>query len=144
MEPGTVLLNDLIEGLYFAGGGPLGEASAFISRLDGQLYLVSDQIDEELPVDIDDESIYVQIPDKNELGLGRDLVFQFIAERLPDSSQTVHGYFARRGAYGKFKDLLLKKSMLATWHTYEQKAYEVALLAWGREQGFTVLHDGAD
>ena len=64
--------------------------SAYISRKTGQVYYVSELGDsDELPDDIDDEDLYVSIPHKNDLDLGRKLVFNFVAESLPSDIDEV-------------------------------------------------------
>jgi hypothetical protein len=85
---------------------------------------------EELPDDIGDESRYAQVPHKNELDLGRRLVFRFVQEQAPELMDDVEDIFRRRGAYGRFKDLLDDRNLLQQWYAYEEKATRAALRAW--------------
>ncbi len=62
-----------------------GEHQAVLCRRTGKIYWHSDTLDEmddELPNDIDDDENYVAIPDKRELGLGKPLVTGF-CPRVP-------------------------------------------------------------
>ncbi len=56
-------------------------------------------LDEELPEDIEDESIYVPVPHKYDLNLGKNLALTFAEEQLADSYDTVSNIFRQRGAY---------------------------------------------
>ncbi|MDJ0669159.1 MAG: hypothetical protein QNJ61_17895 [Desulfobacterales bacterium] len=72
------------------------------------IYYVSDLGDSnELPEDIDEEK-YIAIPHKNELDLGKALVFEFTTANLPGEIEKVDSIFRRKGAYSRFKDLLEK------------------------------------
>ena len=46
----------------------------------------SSHLDEDAPDDLDDESRYIQIPHKNDLDLGSDLVRRFVSEEAPGLS----------------------------------------------------------
>ena len=59
-----------------------------------------------------------EIPHKNDLDLGQALVFEFAASHLPDEYDRVRDIFRRRGAYGRFKDLLDSKGLLETWYRF--------------------------
>ena len=119
--------------------GTLGN-NALVSRSDGTIHYVSadNLIEEELPDDIEDEDRYWSVPHKNDLDLGRSLVFRYVGEALPEEERTVRGYFHRRGAYARFKDLLVRCGHLDRWHEYERRATLEALAEWARECGFEV------
>jgi hypothetical protein len=95
-------------------------------------------IDEELPEDIDDPDRYVAVPHKSDLDLGRDLVFRFAKHHLPDAYELVYDFFRKRGAYGRFKDLLIRKGQLEHWNDYEDKATRQALRDWCEENGLDI------
>ena len=111
--------------------------SAFVSRKTGALHWASMlmELEDELPEDIEDGSIYIAVPHKNDLDLGKNLVLNFTDERLPESSATVATFFRKRGAYGRFKDLLERKGLLEAWYEYEAQAVEQALRTWSEENG---------
>ncbi len=96
------------------------------------------ELDDELPEDIEDGSLYVSVPSKHDLNLGKDLALAFAEEQLADSYQTVSNFFRQRGAYGRFKDFLETKGCLNTWYAYEAMATEQALRTWAAEEGLSV------
>jgi len=103
-----VSFSDLHLAFEFVSGGGMGENEAYLDRQSGKIYWHSecDDNDEELPGDIDDEK-YISIPHKRELDLGKPLVLDFASEFLPDDYDEVRHIFSRRGAYRRYKDLLL-------------------------------------
>ncbi len=111
---------------------------AYISRATGQIFWISDAIggDEEIPDDIEDETLYVAIPHKNDLDLGKNLVFAFVEQYLPDDFNKVRSFFSKRGAYSRFKDLLGYRNHLEQWYEFEDEATEKALRRWANENGF--------
>ena len=113
------------------------ENSAFVSRKTGATHWASAlvELEDELPEDIQDGSIYVAVPHKNDLDLGKNLVLNFMDERLPESCATVAAFLRQRGAYRRFKDLLERKGMLEAWYEYEAQAVEQALRTWSKENG---------
>jgi hypothetical protein len=58
---------------------------------------------------VDDEK-YISIPDKRELNLGKPLVLDFAREFLPVDYDEVRHIFSRRGAYRRYKDLLVRRA----------------------------------
>jgi hypothetical protein len=122
-------LENAFEFVSFDGGD---DHHVFLCKETGRLYWHSDHDDEEdeLPDDIDEGGKYLAIPDKRELGLGRELVFDFARQLLPDDYGKVQDIFSKRGAYARFKDLLEHRRMVDQWHEFEDKATEKALREW--------------
>jgi hypothetical protein len=124
---------DLLEAFEFVGvSGSLGENLAFLDRRTGKIYWHSEFTDvaelyDELPADIDDEEKYIALPDKHELDLGKRLVLDFARECMPDDFDEVRYIFSRRGAYRKFRVLLIRRNALDRWYQFEAKATEQAL-----------------
>ncbi|MGD9941610.1 MAG: hypothetical protein AB7L76_02610 [Burkholderiaceae bacterium] len=115
---------------------------AFISKIDGSIHYTGEEeglLDEEAPDDIDDPDRYWSVPDTRALGLGSSLVFRYIEEMLPDDYETVRGFFRRKGAYGRFKDLLDRRGHLDRWYEFSNRATEEALREWAEECGFRVV-----
>lgn len=66
-------------------------------------------------------------------------MFAFADELLPPAlAHKVDEIFRRRGAYGRFKDLLEREGRLDEWYAYERQAAQAALLAWATEKGMRV------
>jgi len=107
---------------------------AILSRKTGKMYYISELFDsDELPDDIDDPDIYIAIPHKTELNLGKHLVFDFVSEYLPDDYDKVSDIFRSKGAYSRYKDLLEHRGLLDNWYAYEEAAKKKKLMAWCKE-----------
>jgi Uncharacterised protein family (UPF0158) len=117
------------------GSSEYGEQYAYLCRESGKIYWHSEfsdleELNDELPEDIEDEDKYIQLPSKRELDLGVPLVMDFARQVLPRDFDDVSDMFRRRGAYGRFKQLLIRKRALEQWYDFEQKATERALREW--------------
>lgn len=135
---------DLLAAYEWVSSSP-DDSEAFVSRVTGDVHWSSStmELDDELPEDIEDGSIYVRVPNKHDLNLGNSLALTFAEEQLADSYTTVANFFRQRGAYGRFKDFLERKCCLDAWHDYEAKATEHALREWAAEEGlFTTAGSG--
>ena len=120
----------------FVSSGGMGENKAYLDRQSGKIYWDSEfaDNDEELPDDIDDEN-YISIPDKRELDLGKPLVLDFAREFLADDYDEVRQIFSRRGAYRRYKELLVRRGALERWYDFSNKSEETALREWCAENG---------
>jgi hypothetical protein len=127
---------DILEAFEFVGmSGSLGEHLAFLCRRTGKIYWHSEfsdvaELDDELPDDVDDDEKYIAIPDKLELDLGKPLALDFAREWLPGDFDEVRYIFSRKGAYRKFRTLLIRRNALDRWYEFESKATERALRDW--------------
>ena len=131
-----VSFSDLQLAFEFVSSGGMGENEAYLDRQSGKIYWHSEfgDNDEELPDDIDAEK-YIVIPDKIELDLGKPLVLGFAREFLPDDYGEVCQIFSRKGAFRRFKDLLVRRGALERWYDFSNKAEEAALREWCAENG---------
>jgi hypothetical protein len=136
----AVSFKDIMDAFEFASLGAPHETEAYLCKESGKTYLHSEFGDnfEEMPEDIEDNEKYIRIPHKNELDLGRPLVFAFVEERLPDDYDAVRRFFSKRGAYARFKDLLERKGALQEWYDFENKAQEKALREWCDENSIEI------
>ncbi len=128
-----VSFKDILEAFEFASVSPYGEHQAYLCRQTGKFYLHSDLYedpDEELPEDLEDGDKYIALPSKRDLDLGKPLALDFASEVLPRDFDAIRGIFSKRGAYGKFKDLLARRDALDRWYDFEAKATERALRDW--------------
>ena len=131
--------DDLLAAYEWVSSSP-DDSEAFVSRLTGMVHWSSNtiELDEALPDDIEDGRIYVAVPNKHDLNLGKNLALTFAEERLADSYQTVANLFRQRGAYARFKDLLERKGLLQAWYDFEAKATELALREWADDEGISI------
>jgi hypothetical protein len=146
---GTVTINarELRDAFDFVSAGEAFDQSAYICLDTGRIYWRSTETDleeEDLPDDIDDSDRYLAVPSQRDLGLERRLALAFAAEEVPGDYSTVIGFFRRRGAYGRFKDLLDARGKLELWYEFESRATDQALAAWCAEQGIDPVADGRE
>ena len=125
-------LEDLLFAYEWVSADPARENAAYVDRLTGKVYWNAEECepDQELPEDIDDDTKYIEVPDKFDLDLGKALVFKFVTEYLKNEHDKVSSIFHGTGAYGRFKDLLESKKLLDTWYEYEQVKIDNALMQW--------------
>jgi hypothetical protein len=145
----VVSFAELLEAYEWVSAGMDMEAEAYVSRATGQVFLSTasgefGEAEDELPEDVADENLYIQVPNKHDLDLGKPLVFRFVRERLPEAQARVEKIFAKRGAYGHFKSLIEGVGFLEAWYEYEAQAVEAALREWAAEQGVALDDEDSD
>jgi hypothetical protein len=122
----------------FVSMAPQSMNSAFVDTQTGQTYYVSGLGDsDELPEDIEDDR-YVELPHKNDLDLGRQVVRDFVASHAAHLADQVDGFFRRKGAYARFKGLLQSHGLLDDWHRYEETRSTAALKEWCAKNGIEI------
>jgi hypothetical protein len=136
---GTMKLNDLIDAVQYVGSDRPGMNTALYDPVTGEIYIHSEMLGEgTIPEDLDWETC-TQIPHPNELELGRNLVFLFVAQRLPEKGDFVTRLFKKRGAYGHFKQLLNTLGLLEAWYEFEDAALRNALRKWCQENEIAIM-----
>src|SRR6202008_1140743 len=120
-----VSFSDLQLAFEFVSSGGMGENEAYLDRQSGKIYWHSEFGDngEELPDNIDDEK-YIPIPDKRELDVGKPLGLDFAREFPREGYDEVRHIFSRRGAYRRYKDLLVRRGALERWYNFSKEAEE--------------------
>ncbi len=131
-------LSNVHDGFLLVSVGGYGENEAILDKKTGKIYHHShygdiEELEEQLADEDFDEAIHIEIPHKNDLGLGRDLVFEFIAKFSPEHEEEVSQMFRKKGAYSKFKYLLGEKDLLEEWYEFENKSELIALSQWCEE-----------
>jgi len=109
--------------------------SALLCLDTGEIYWASDmagtddieEADENGLIDWD-QTAYM--PHKNDMDLGRELVFDFIEKFMPNDYGKVRDIFRGRGAYRRYKDFLERKGKLQLWFDYESTRNKQALVEW--------------
>lgn len=122
----------------------VADSEAYVCRLTGRIFWISDDGDleqEALPGDVDDTDKYVPVPNKYELDIGTRLVFDFTRCHLPDRYDEVRSVFRRRGAYGRFKALLVGRDLLDQWYTFSEEQTLSALGEWCASEGLAARQD---
>ena len=141
-QSAPVPFNELLDAFEFADVST-GEHRAYLDPRTGRLYLVSDLDDpedpiDEVPEDLETSEVYVALPDRRDLDLGRPLALSFVEDALPDHWETAVEIFRRKGAYGRFKALLARHGLLEGWYAYEASATERALREWCGDHGIAL------
>ena len=131
---------DLDSAFQWSSSGTPFENTALLHRQTGEVFLTSmhEESDEDFPEDIEDGSIHIAAQHKNDLNLGRELVFDFVEAVAPQHLHKVESYFRQRGAYSKFKALLERESLIDEWYKFEAEANRKALLRWASENGLHI------
>ena len=127
---------DIETAFDFVSSAPMCENTAVLMRDSGRIVWRSEfgGMDDVSDEDLEAEDC-VEIPHKNELDLGEDLVFAFAEDALPADLDRIHQIFSRRGAYGRFKELLDSRRMLQSWYDFERTEQEKALRQWCKDNG---------
>jgi hypothetical protein len=145
MDAAPVRLSELRDALLFVSSGVSAgtDSAAYIAIDTGKIYWKSDWADPDdpLPEDLEESDNYIEVPDKRLLNLGRGLVLAFIEEASPSDFDRVAGFFKRRGAYARFKDLLDERGLLQRWYDFENQAEREALRAWCEENDISLIDD---
>nr|VFK15689.1 MAG: Uncharacterised protein family (UPF0158) [Candidatus Kentron sp. LPFa] len=141
--PKSKKFSDIEDAMMFVSFGGYGENIALLDKSTGKIYYRSSDygdVDEfeEFPEDGYDPDIHIAIPHKNDLDLGRDLVFEFVERFIPDDYGRVDEIFRKQGAYSRYKDLLDSKGILQKWYDFENQREQLALLAWCEENKIDV------
>ena len=135
-------LDDIHSALMFVSSSGYGEHTATYDKSTGKIYFCSEiaGIDEfdELCESEYDEKIHIEIPHKNDLDLGRNLVFEFIRKYSPQDENTVSQIFRRKGAYSKYKDFLDSKNILQKWYDFECSREQEELENWCQENNINI------
>jgi hypothetical protein len=133
-RPMPVNLQEILLAFEFVDSAS-GLHEAYLCRLTGKIYFHAEftdfeEFNDELPDDIEDDEKYVAVPGKRELGLGKPLVLDFAREFLPDDFDEVRYIFSKRGAYKKFRALVIRRNVLEQWYDFESKTTERAVREW--------------
>jgi hypothetical protein len=96
----AVEYEDLLLAYEFVSSSPPLENSAYVALDTGKIYWASSltPIEDDAPDDLEESDRYIAVPHKNELDLGQDLVFRFVAQELPNDYERVRSFFRHKGA----------------------------------------------
>jgi hypothetical protein len=133
-EGKMVKFSDLEDAFLFVSSSSYGMNSAYLNKDTGQILYHSEMgdFDETADEDLEGDE-WLSIPHKNDLDLGRDLVFEFVETHLAEKDEQVRNMFRRPGGYRHFKALLETKGLLETWFEFENLREQEALKQWCEE-----------
>jgi len=131
-----IKLENIKEAFDFVSFGLYGDHIAVLDKSTGKIYWDSESSEHhEIPEELLDSDHAIEIPHKNNLGLGNQLVFDFVRSNIPDDYERIREIFSSRGAYARYKDFLESKDLLQSWYDFESKAQEKALREWCKDNG---------
>ena len=129
-----VKFSDLEDAFLFVSSSSYGMNSAYLNKDTGQIVYRSELGDDDGIANDDLEGDeWLDIPHKNDLDLGQQLVFEFIETHLAEKYEQVRPMFRRPGGYRHFKALLETKGLLETWYEFENRREQEALREWCEE-----------
>ena len=135
-----IRFDDIENAFLFTSMGSMSENQAILCKETGEIYYISEMGDSDaLPDDVDESDKYIEIPHKNELNLGKNLVSQFVSERIPEEIVNVEKIFRKKGAYSRFKALLEQKGLLDQWHDYGNSRQSEALREWCKDNKIDII-----
>ena len=130
---------DLELAFEFHNDGDPYDHVVYISRSTGQTYIRSEMAGvDELPEDVLENDDYAEIPNRYDLDLGKNLVWEFVDRQIPGLKNKVQGIFSRRGAYSRYKAFLAELELLDAWHRFEDERTKEALLKWCRDESIPI------
>jgi hypothetical protein len=133
-----ISFSDIEDAFFYVSSDQPFMNNAVLHKNTGKTFYRSEFSGEDnFPEDVD-SGAYIEIPHKNDLDLGRNLVFEFVSRFIPERQDEVYDYFRRKGAYSRYKYLLEKLNLLDTWHEFEDQRTKSVLLEWCRENGLDV------
>ena len=131
--------SDIEDAFFFVSSDSYGMHTALLNKDTGQLYYRSEMGDlDEIDDDDLDWNNCIAIPHRNDLGMGQELVFEFVKNHLVDEYDRVRQIFKKRGAYGNYKNLLESRGLLQAWYDFENQQEEWALRQWCTENGIEI------
>jgi len=131
-----ISFNEVYDAYEYVCVGRDGGASAHLNPESGNVVIVpsaiaSDQDEIEAAEKQLETGEWIELPNKYELGLGKELVFRFAADNLSNNEfRRVERIFSHRGAYGNWKDFLEERDLLKKWYDFSNDAEVKALKAW--------------
>lgn len=129
-----VRFDETEEAFSFVSSAPYGEHKAWLCLENGEFLWFSEFLDTEEQENVENRLEYgkwIEIPHKNDLGVGKRIVFQFAEENLsPEDFHKVERCFSHQGAYGNFKNLLHTHGLLEAWYEFSDRKETEALKQW--------------
>lgn len=134
----TVSYDQLETAFMMIGDGM--DTECYIDPTNGAIYCFDSMGEsfDAVPPDFEPESA-ISVPDKYDLDLGNQLVFDFVRGQIPEHYDEVRDIFRRKGAYSRYKELLYRLGKEQDWYAYEARRTREALLEWCTDNGITLV-----
>jgi hypothetical protein len=125
----------------FVSSAPVDENHAIFNLNTGEILQKSGMLDEEeFPEDVEESDDVVWIPHRDDLDLGKELVFDFVDLYLPHEKKAIKAMFrfGRANAHSKFLAHMERLGKLEEWRAFEKEETRNALLDWCDENEIEV------
>jgi hypothetical protein len=125
----------------FVSFAPVEENHAILNLHTGEILHKSGMLDEEeFPDNVEESDDVIWIPHRDDLDLGKELVFDFVEAYLPHEKKAVKAMFrfGRKNAFSKFLTLMERQGKLEDWRAFEKEETRNALLDWCDENEIEV------
>ena len=132
-----ISFSDIEDAFFYVSSTTMSTNHAILCKETGEIYYASEfgDMGDEIPEEVYENDNCIEIPHKNELDLGRNLIFEFVEEHLPADFEQVKNIFRRRGAYGRYKDLLDERGVMQKWYDFENARQTATLKEWCKDNG---------
>ncbi len=135
-----IKFSDIEDAYFYVSSAPMTANIAVLCKETGEIFYASDYDDEdEIPEEVYDREDSIEILHKNDLDLGRNLVFEFVEQFLPSDFERVRQIFRRKGAYGRYKDFLENRDFLQKWYDFENTRQKETLREWCEDNQITLI-----
>ncbi|EWH08800.1 hypothetical protein DS2_15469 [Catenovulum agarivorans DS-2] len=139
-----IVKNPVLNNVSVAGGtmgSGKDDVLQYVTLGYGAIYYLGDAVEEPIPDDLFENSKYLALPSKQDLGLGKKLAITFVAETLPDHLDKAYEIFSRKGAYAKFKAFLSSVDKLELWYEHEAQSLNQAIRDWCNSNSIKITSD---
>ena len=134
-----IKFSDIEDAFLYVSSAPMTSNTAVLCKETSDIFYASDYDDgDKIPEEVYDRDDCIGIPHKNDLDLGRNLVFEFVEQYLPGDFERVRQIFRRRGAYGRYKDLLEDRGFLKKYD-FENTRQTETLRRWCEDNEITLI-----
>ena len=127
----AIKFSDIEHAFFYVSSAPMTANTAILCKETGEIFYASDYDDEnQIPEEIYFREDCIEIPHRNDLDLGRNLVSEFVEQYMPEDFERVREILRRKGAYGKYQDLLEDRNILQKWYDFENARQTETLRGW--------------
>jgi hypothetical protein len=136
--------DEIFKAFEFVSSAPVDDNQAILNMVTGEILQKTGMLDEEeFPEEVETSDDYIWIPHKDDLDLGKGLMFDFADLYIPEEKKTVKRMFrfGRAGASSDFVKLLESLGKIDQWREFEKEETRNALLDWCDENEIEIDED---
>jgi hypothetical protein len=125
--------DEIFKAFEFVSLAPVDDNQAILNIATGEIVQKTGMLDEEeFPEEVETSDNYIWIPHKDDLDLGKGLIFDFVDLYMPEEKKAAKRLFrfGRAGAVSGFVKLLESLGKIGQWREFEKEETRNALLDW--------------